>query len=90
MVRMRVFTVRRQQGVGRASGRAYNFQTVGGLLNTGNGEEYVEVMLDGDAPEPKRGEVYDVEMSWHPDREKRLQFRVEALRPVGPVAKQAA
>lgn len=82
MLRMRVVKVTRMQGVGRKSGAAYNFQTVGGLVEFADGADYVEVMIDGEAPTPKPGEFVDLVLSWHPDREKRLAFRVEELRHV--------
>lgn len=82
MVRLRVVKVSRMQGVGKKSGAAYNFQTVGGLMETAQGIDYVEVMIDGDAPTPKLNEFYDCVVSWGPDREKRLTYRVEDLRHV--------
>jgi len=79
---LQVVTVQRNQGVGRESKRPFNFVVVGGLMTTARGTEFCEVMLDGDAPVPEVGKRYGVEMSFYPDRNKRLAFRVEALRPV--------
>lgn len=90
MVRIRVVTITRQQGVAKTTARAYNFVTVGGLMATAKGEQYVEVMLDGEAPLPEVMKLYDCEMSFYPDREKKLAFRVEALRAVAVAAPKAA
>lgn len=89
MLRMRVVTVKRQKGVGAKSGRPYDFQTVGGLVETAQGSEYAEIMLDGDAPTPESGKLYELELSFFPDREKRLSMRVEGLRVPGATARAA-
>jgi hypothetical protein len=81
---MQVVSVRRQQGVGKKSGRQYDFQTVGGLIDTVQGKEYAEVMIDGEAPVPLLGKSYDLEIAFYPDREKRLTMRVEGLRELAP------
>lgn len=88
MLRVQVVTVRRQQGVGKASGKAYNFQSVGVLMPTANGTEYCDLSLDGEAPVPEVGKYYVVEMAFYPDREKKLMHRVMALQPL-PASKAA-
>lgn len=88
-MRMQVISYRRQQGVGKKTGRQYDFATVGGLIETANGKEYAEIMIDGDAAVPSAGKVYEVDISFHPDREKRLVMRVEGLREL-PATKAAA
>jgi hypothetical protein len=86
---IQVITCHRNKGTGRESGKAFDFQVVGGLMTTARGTEFVEMMLDGDAPTPELGKKYEVEISFYPNREKRLAFRVEGLRPI-PSAQKAA
>lgn len=83
-MRMQVISYKRQSGVGKKSGRQYDFATVGGLVDTANGSEYAEIMIDGEAPQPTKGKHYEVDISFHPDREKRLTMRVEGLREIAP------
>jgi len=86
----KVVTVKRQKGIGAKSGKPYDFQSVGALIQTKDGTEFAEFMLDGDAPTPESGKTYDMEISVYPDREKRLAFRVNGLRPaVAPAVKVA-
>jgi len=81
-MQVQVITVNRQRGIGKKSGNAYDFQTIGALISTAKGNEYCEFMLDADSPTPEVGKRYELEVQPYPDREKRLSFRVVALRGV--------
>ncbi len=83
-MKFQVVTVTRQQGVGKASGKAYDFQNIGGLIQTGRGPQYVELMLEKDHPAVEIGKSYDIEMEFYPDREKKLAHRVAGLKPSLP------
>lgn len=82
-MKMDVVTVRRQTGVGKVSKKAYDFYVVGGLVTTSPLQltEFAECVVPADSgPAPERGRSYDLLVSAYPDREKRLTFRVDALR----------
>jgi hypothetical protein len=81
-MQIQVITYKRQKGIGKKSGQAYDFQVVGGIVTTAQGQEFAEVVLDGDIPTPEVGKRYDLQITAYPDREKKLQFRVHALAPV--------
>ena len=83
-MRIKVITAYRNQGTGRTSGKAFDILVVGGTMETARGHEMVELMLDGEVPMPELGQVYEVEISFYPNREKKLAFRVEGLRKVPP------
>ena len=88
-MQMQVMTVSRRSGTAKESGKAYDLLFVGGLVQTGHGTEFAEIMLDGDTPLPKSGQVYELEVRCYPDQQKRLKFQVTALRPVVAAAKAA-
>lgn len=89
LIRCRVLTVDRMQGVGKASGKPYNLQTIGVLADLSKGQGYVEVMLNGDDPVPEVGKVYDAEVEFYSDRNKRLSMAVRGFRLPAPQAKAA-
>lgn len=88
-MRMQVVTVVRNTGTAKVSGRAFDMLIIGGLVQTSRGIEFAEITLDGDSPQPESGKSYEVELSFYPNKEKRLAFKVVALRPVVAVAKAA-
>lgn len=79
-MRVQVITCVHQTGVGKASKRAYDFYSVGALVQTGRGTQYAEFMLDGEQPAPVAGKSYDVSVEAYPDREKKLVIRIASLR----------
>ena len=79
---VQVITIGKRAGVGAKSGKAYAFQVVGGLLNTAQGTEFVEFVLDANHPTPEVGKRYELDLAFYPDREKKLSFRIEGLRAV--------
>jgi hypothetical protein len=81
-MQLRVVVVNRQVGIGKVSGKPFDFNTVGGIMPTKHGESYVEVIVDKDHPAVEIGATYTLEFECYPDREKKLQVRVVALRPV--------
>jgi len=89
-MQIKVVTCVRNTGVGRATGRKFDFLVVGGVMQTARGHELVEFMLDGADTPPEPGKLYEVEVSFYPNREKKLAFRVEGLRLVAGAAAAVA
>jgi hypothetical protein len=83
--------------MGKESKRPYDFYVVGGIVKTTRGEEFAEVMLDGDenrwpagALRPEVGKSYRLAVESYPDsKTKRLTFRVVAFCAIPAVAKAA-
>ncbi len=86
----KVITTSRKKGIGAKSQKPYDFVVVGALIQTAEGVEFAEFMLDGDSPVPESGKQYEMEVSAFPNREKRLEFRVKGLRSVAVPAAKAA
>lgn len=87
---VQIITCGRRQGIAAASRKPYSFQVIGGLLNTAQGVEFVEFNIADDHPTPEPGKRYELDLSFYPDREKKLSFRVEGLRALPAQAAKAA
>ena len=85
----KVLSVNRRQGKAKETGKDYNFIIVGALIQTRDGMDFVEIMLDGDAVMPEPGKTYEAEIAFYPDQQRRLKHKVVALRPADGIKRAA-